>query len=772
MQAESSINIERDLNPVQAEAVRYSGGPHLVIAGAGSGKTRVLTYKIAWLISQGVPSSRILALTFTNKAAREMRERIYRLIGADEARYLTAGTFHSVFARILRQEGGVLGYTHDYTIYDTADSKSLIKKITKDLNLDDKIYKPALLLNRISEAKNSLVSAREYNMSHEWRMRDNTDRLYRMGEVYQVYQQRLRATDAMDFDDILFNMYILLSEHPETRDKYHDIFRYILVDEYQDTNHAQYMIIKALCAPSDVESEQGRRDGYICVVGDDAQSIYGFRGADIRNILHFTHEYPNCRLFKLERNYRSTKNIVGAAGSLIKKNRNQISKEVYSDRQDGLPVVLKDYSDDRGEASGVCRTLMLCHRDGRSYDDMAVLYRTNAQSRVLEDELRKNSVPYRIYGGVSFYQRKEVKDVLAYFRLICNTRDDESLLRIINLPARKLGDTTMDKVRQCAIAGGVPLFSVVSDPQRYALAVNNPTAQRLTSFAAMITELRETADTADAYTFADAVLTRSGLRTTLMLGKTAEERDQWDNVQELVTALQEFVSMQQQTGDSDNIRAFLAEVALLTDQDEHSDDCPRVTLMTIHAAKGLEYGVVCIVGLEENLFPSPFCETEREMEEERRLLYVAITRAEDECHLSWAHTRFRNGAQLYQTQSRFLRDIDRRYMQAGPQRPLYSATPAGTGFNMRFSESSQRLTRSGQGGSRLTAISTGGGINETGREPAIPPFPIGSHVRHAVFGTGILLEAYKENGTEKLKVQFGNEIKTMIQKFAKLTLAD
>ena len=550
------MDIQTELNEAQRAAVSYSGGPHLVIAGAGSGKTRVLTYKIAWLISQGVSSAHILALTFTNKAAREMRERLYKLLPRDASRYLTAGTFHSVFAKILRQESKYIGYSHDFTIYDTQDSKSLLKKIVKELELDDKIYKPSTLLGRISEAKNGLLGVADYMHSREAQLRDNHDRIYRMADVYNLYQSRLRAADAMDFDDLLFNMFILLNNNTEVLLKYRDIFRYILVDEYQDTNYSQYRIIRLLSAPLAEEPPTAdapstvAAERFICVVGDDAQSIYGFRGADIRNILQFQREYEGSRLFKLEQNYRSTKNIVGAAGSLITKNRNQIPKSVYSERETGEPLTVRSFAGDREEAAYIASSVAQKKRQGQVLDDMAILYRTNAQSRVIEDELRKAALPYRIYGSLSFYQRKEIKDVLAYFRLISNPRDDESLLRIINIPARKLGDTTMDKVRGAAIQAGVPLMNVVAAPANYNLPVNRPTAERLFGFAAMIQELQELIESTDAYTFADTVLTRSGMRTALMMPTTNEDREQWENVEELMSALQEFVRLREENGET------------------------------------------------------------------------------------------------------------------------------------------------------------------------------------------------------------------------------
>ncbi len=776
------MDILTELNAAQRSAVTYSGGPHLVIAGAGSGKTRVLTYKIAWLLSEGVSSANILALTFTNKAAREMRDRLYRLLPREASRYLTAGTFHSVFARILRQESSYIGYSHDFTIYDTQDSKSLLKKIVKELELDEKIYKPGILLSRISESKNGLLSPSDYMHSRECQLRDNHDRIYRMADIYNLYQTRLRAADAMDFDDLLVNMFVLLNNNEDILLKYRNIFRYILVDEYQDTNYTQYRIIRLLSSQPSEETPDNTQiaDHFICVVGDDAQSIYGFRGADIRNILQFQNEYAGCRLFKLEQNYRSTKNIVGAAGSLITKNRNQIPKSVYSEREAGEPLSLNSFPTDREEASHLAQSISRKRREQYNLDNIAVLYRTNAQSRVIEDELRKASLPYRIYGGLSFYQRKEIKDVLAYFRLISNPKDDESLLRIINIPARKLGDTTMDKVRSVAREANVPLLSVVSAPAQYNLQVNRPTAERLYNFGTMINELRSLLDDTDAYTFADNVLSRSGLRTALMSATTNEDREEWQNVEELMSALQEFVNNRSEEGADTGIREFLGEVALLTDQDEKQDDnTQRVTLMTIHAAKGLEYNSVYIVGMEENLFPSPFCESERELEEERRLFYVAITRAKDECHLSWAQQRFRNGQQLYQIKSRFLSEIDPQYL-CKAQQPTRQQSwgTRDSMFNRQSfphpaSSPSYVNSTPTRGAATLHRLPLGGeNSNAANRQPITPPFPTGSRVRHATFGIGTLIEAYRENGLDKLVVQFDTAgKKTMLQKFAKLEQA-
>lgn len=762
-----------NLSEAQREAVVYNDGPHLIIAGAGSGKTRVLTYKIAYLLSEGISPANILALTFTNKAAREMRNRIGKLVGDECARYLAMGTFHSIFSRILRQEASVLGYNSDYTIYDTTDSKSLIKQIVKEKGLDEKIYRTGECLGRISDAKNSLVTPRDYLSDREYMMRDRISRMYQMGDVYFEYEKRLHDANAMDFDDLLVNMYRILDGYPELREKYQEHFRYILVDEYQDTNRLQYRIIKYLAEPNN----------NICVVGDDAQSIYAFRGADIRNILEFQANYQGCPLFKLERNYRSTKNIVGAANSLIKHNARQISKDVYSENGEGLPLQISSHGTDREEGQYLAEQARLLHRTGRDYDDIAVLYRTNAQSRVIEDELRKLSVPYRIYGGVSFYQRKEIKDVLSYFRIICNPKDDEALQRIINFPARSIGDTTMKKVKETARANERNLFEVVCDPAGYGVPVNGPTQKRLIQFGNLIKSLQEQQEGKNAYEFADLVLRQTNLRSFLAADSSQEGVDRMENVEELMSAIREFVELQMQAGiDETDIRSFLGEVALLTDQDNNKEDnTPRVTLMTVHAAKGLEYGVVMIAGMEENLFPSAFSEAEKDIEEERRLFYVAITRAKEECYITSAQSRYKNGQLQFQSPSRFLRDLDRAFTQHLSSAPKRTADWSSRGFS---SEPEPRS--SGYGFSRGSVyrdvpsaepapsapknLRPTTGMQVKGEKEAyVCPYPVGSRVRHEKFGRGTVKDAFKENGNEKIIIEFdANGTKTMLLSFAKL----
>ena len=645
----------KGLNSSQRAAVEYNDGPQLVIAGAGSGKTRVLTYKIAYLLSQGVPANRILALTFTNKAAREMRDRIARMVDAADVRYLWMGTFHSICSKILRHEAEHIGFTRDFTIYDTQDQKSLVKQVLKLYSLDDKVYKPNTVLGRISAAKNALIQPLDYARNESVAKQDRQDRLYEMPKIYSEYQTRLRAANAMDFDDLLMYVCLLLEKDEAARRYYQQVFQYVLVDEYQDTNYVQYRIVSYLAEP----------ENRICVVGDDAQSIYSFRGADIRNILHFQQGYPNARLFKLEQNYRSTQTIVKAANSLIHHNENQIYKEVFSEKEPGERIDLVGYMTDRNEGEGVARSIQQYHAiKGVSYNDIAVLYRTNAQSRTFENEFRKLGIAYRIYGGMSFYQRKEIKDAIAYFRLALNPKDNEALVRVINYPARGIGETTIRKVSVCATMQNTSMLEVVQHPIECGLEVSKATASKLGAFGDLIATLHEAADTMNAYEFAEKVMLLSGIRTAAVMDRTPEGIDRAENLQELLTGIHELIDRRTEEGiDFTPIHDFLAEVSLLTDQDQNlTDETPRVTLMTVHAAKGLEFEVVYIVGLEENLFPSQMCVKPSEIEEERRLLYVALTRAMQYCHMSYARQRFRNGSVQFSSPSRFLRDIDRQYI--------------------------------------------------------------------------------------------------------------
>ena len=734
------------LNESQRAAVLCTEGASLIVAGAGSGKTRVLTYRIAYLLQQGVPAGSIMALTFTNKAAREMKERILKLSEfssqPSDYRYLMMGTFHSICTRLIRPHADLLGYTRDFSIYDTTDSKSLIKSICKECGLDEKTYKPAAVLSRISNAKNAGISPREYGMNQNLLREDREQRLYDIPSVYELYQARLQAANAMDFDDLLINMLRLMAVSPEVCNQYQQQFRYILVDEYQDTNYIQFKLVEKLAAPQN----------NICVVGDDAQSIYSFRGADIRNILNFRHVYPQAQLFKLERNYRSTQTIVNAANALIHKNQNQIEKTVYSENEQGQPLHLQPYMDDRTEALGVATQIQRQRHKG--YDSFAVLYRTNAQSRVIENELRKLNIPYRIYGGTSFYQRKEIKDALGYFRLAVNGRDNEALLRIVGFPGRGIGETTMKKVALNAIEHHRAYLDVMRSPEETGLDVSAGTQKKLQSFALYIDGLRDQSETMDAFAFAEMVLRTSGVMTALALDRSQEGIDRAQNVQELLNAIHEFIAQRATEGiDFTPITDFLSEVSLLTDQDEHIEDTSeRVTLMTVHAAKGLEFPVVFIVGLEENLFPSQFCIKPSEIEEERRLLYVAITRAMEQCHLSFARQRFRNGTFNFASPSRFLNDIDRRYFEverpAAPKMPSIQITPS----------------------IPSTPISQKSPVSKA-QSPIACSWEAGDRVSHRVFGDGEVLRVYRDEVTEndKIEIRFDTQgVKTLLLTHAKL----
>ena len=747
------------LNTTQREAVTHTEGPSLIVAGAGSGKTRVLTYRIAYLLQQGVPAGRIMALTFTNKAAREMKERVEKLVNhqSSNSRYIMMGTFHSVCVKLIRPHADLLGFTRDFSIYDTTDMKSVIKAICKERGLDEKMYKPSAVLSRISMAKNAGISPSQYGMNQQLLREDREMRMYETATIYELYQARLKASNAMDFDDLLINMLRLMDISPEVREKYQQQFRYILVDEYQDTNYIQFLLVKRLAEPQN----------NICVVGDDAQSIYSFRGADIRNILNFRQLYPSAQLFKLERNYRSTQNIVNAANSLIHKNRDQIYKEVYSEKEQGAPLNLKAYMDDRAEAEGVVSQIAAAHRK-YGYDDIAVLYRTNAQSRAFEGELRKRNIPYRIYGGTSFYQRKEIKDVLGYLRLSVNARDDEALLRIVGFPGRGIGETTMKKVAANAIEHHKCYLEVMRSPAATGLDVSAATMKKLQSFAQMIDLFHEQSETMDAYTFADSVLRMSGVMTALATDVTSEGIDRAQNVQELLNAIREFVAQRQEEGiDYTPITDFLSEVSLQTDQDENlADTTERVTLMTVHAAKGLEFPVVFIVGMEENLFPSQFCVKPSEIEEERRLLYVAITRAMEQCYLSFARQRFRNGQVAFNSPSRFLQDIDRTYFELSrPQAGLSEHRPTIPDRVQAYHPSVNQSV--GPQGDLLAKRS----VSVSGQLAEGTLFSPGDRVMHRVFGEGTVQRVYHDEVTEndKIEIAFDKQgTKTLLLTHARL----
>ena len=658
------MDLLNDLNDAQRAAVEYIDGPSLVIAGAGSGKTRVLTYKIAYLLSQGMKPWSIMALTFTNKAAREMKERIGKLVGDDLAQYLYMGTFHSIFSRILRAEAEHIGFNNNFTIYDESDSRSLLKAIIKEMGLDDKTYKPAAVHARISMAKNNLVTAEAYDSDPAILEQNKRAKMPAIGKIYVAYVQRCRQANAMDFDDLLMLTFQLFRDHEEIRQKYAGRFDYILVDEYQDTNHVQMSIVMQLC------KEKMR----VCAVGDDSQSIYSFRGANIDNILNYQKQLPGTQLFKLEQNYRSTQTIVEAANSLIHHNRNQIQKEVFSKNDKGEKILYKPAYSDKEEALIVAKNIQRIKRqDDCGYDQFAILYRTNAQSRSFEEEFRKQGIPYRIYGGLSFYQRKEIKDIIAYFRLVANPDDEEAFKRIINYPARGIGAATVTKIADCAHQNQVSFWEVIGNVEHYGLNVNKGTQTKLENFRLLISSFIDRSHTLDVYELGDAIIRESRISEDIMSGKNADDLARQENLEEFLSGMQTFVAGRQEEGRMDEayLTDYLQDVALLTDADSEGEkDEPRVSLMTIHAAKGLEFATVFVVGLEENIFPSPLAAVSvRELEEERRLLYVAITRAEKHCILTNAKNRFRYGKMEFDNPSRFIDEIDASLIEGGEEAP-------------------------------------------------------------------------------------------------------
>ena len=672
------MDLLNDLNEAQRAAVEYIDGPSLVIAGAGSGKTRVLTYKIAYLLSQGMKPWSIMALTFTNKAAREMKERIGKLVGNDLAQHLYMGTFHSIFSRILRAEAEHIGFNNNFTIYDESDSRSLIKAIVKEMGLDDKKYKPAAVHAKISMAKNNLMSAAAYESDAAIFEQNKRAQMPEVGKIFVAYVQRCKQANAMDFDDLLTLTYQLFREHEDIRHKYAARFDYVLVDEYQDTNHVQMSIVMQLC------QEKQR----VCAVGDDSQSIYSFRGANIDNILNYQRQFQGTRLFKLEQNYRSTQTIVAAANSLIKHNRNQIPKDVFSENAKGEKIQYKPAYSDKEEAVIVAKDVKRIKReDGCQYNDFAILYRTNAQSRSFEEEFRKQGIPYRIYGGLSFYQRKEIKDIIAYFRLVANPDDEEAIKRIINYPARGIGATTVLKIADCAHQNQVSFWEVIGAPELYGLAVNKGTMNKLETFRLLISSFIERAQTTDVYELGDAIIKESGISQDIMSGKDADDLARQENLEEFLSGMSAFVDERREEGRFDELflQDYLQDVALLTDADSDGDkDEPRVSLMTVHAAKGLEFPTVFVVGLEENIFPSPLSAASlRELEEERRLLYVAITRAEKHCILTNAKNRWRYGKMEFDNPSRFIDEIDSKLIDSQEE-------AGGSLFGSRADSSSDR----------------------------------------------------------------------------------
>lgn len=774
------------LNSQQKDAVLYTDGPALVIAGAGSGKTRVLTYKIVHLLNLGYEPWRILALTFTNKAAREMRERIESLLGASIASKIWMGTFHSIFSRILRTNADRIGFKSNFTIYDANDSKTLIKMIIKDLGLDDKIYKPSVVMSAISMAKNALVSPQKYATSADIIEADKQARRPRLHEIYRIYTQRCFLSGAMDFDDLLYYTNVLLRDNPDILHHYQEFFRYILVDEYQDTNFAQHLIVSQIC----------QQNHNLCVVGDDAQSIYSFRGANIRNILNLKNSYPDLRIFKLEQNYRSTQNIINAANSLIEKNTEQIRKQVFSKNDIGSRIeVVKAYSDFEESAlvaSRISQQRLMTHD---SYEEFAILYRTNAQSRVLEESLRKRNIPYRIYGGLSFYQRKEIKDAIAYFRLSINPDDDEALKRVINYPARGIGDTTLNKLSRCALDNNLSIWQVISDISAYNIGINSGTAKKIGVFRDLINSfITMNQQGLNADIVADNIIRDTQLLSNLLSDRTPESISKQENIAELKAGVKEFVSNKMEEGltDSISLSDFLAEVSLATDQDDNETKGECVTLMTVHAAKGLEFANIFIVGVEEELFPSSKCDSYSEIEEERRLLYVAITRAKSFCMITYASSRYRNGQTVYCSPSRFLRDIDSKYLhikdsgqitatshnvnpienyRSSFHSPAYQSSPKKHDFDHSNKTTTPQTNKQQPVGNlRPLRFSSAPSVQSMHHASDLRE---GMRIEHSRFGTGVIKVIDTQASEDRIIVQFANVgEKTLLLKFAKFNIIE
>ncbi len=772
------------LNPQQRDAVEYCDGPQLVIAGAGSGKTRVLTYKIVHLLGHGYEPWRILALTFTNKAAKEMRERIQGLVGESTASKLWMGTFHSIFLKILHINAERVGFKPNFTIYDTDNTKSLIKTILKDMDLDDKVYKVSTVMNMISSAKNALIGPTEYANDPDIREADRAARRYRLYEVYSAYMNRCHVADAMDFDDILYYTFRLFEDNPEILHHYQEFFRYVLVDEYQDTNYAQHAIISQLCGNSQ----------NLCVVGDDAQSIYSFRGANIANILNLKKAYKGLQIYKLEQNYRSTQNIINAANTLIDKNKEQIRKQVFSRNDIGDKIeVVKCYSDYEEAHILANRISQRQMSSGDAYDEFAVLYRTNAQSRAIEEALRRRNIPYRIYGGMSFYQRKEVKDAIAYFRMSVNPSDDEALRRIINYPARGIGETTVKKLTRSAIEHNVSIWDVITDIDRYGADINKGTRNKLDAFADLINKfIKLNDDGNDALTVARQIISDTGLLSILISDRTPESISKQENLQELISGVQQFVSTRYEEGNDESIfmTNFLSDVSLATDQDENDGiTTPRVTLMTIHASKGLEFGNVFIVGVEEELLPALMSmDSAKGIEEERRLLYVAITRAKRFCMMSYAQSRFRNGQTVFTRPSRFLKDIDGQFMHYMLGSDMENDRGEGAS---RFRES---FHTPGSGIPKIHTLKSTGTTNRTATPHSNPlktlSGPIsqnagdyrvhtldelseGMTIEHLTYGRGTIVDIDTSMSDARIRVKFDNvDIKTIMIKYAKIKIPE
>ena len=770
------MDLLNDLNDAQRAAVEYIDGPSLVIAGAGSGKTRVLTYKIAYLLSQGMKPWSIMALTFTNKAAREMKERIGKLVGGDLAQHLYMGTFHSIFSRILRAEAEHIGFNNNFTIYDESDSRSLLKAIIKEMGLDDKAYKPAAVHARISMAKNNLVTAEAYDSDPAILEQNKRAKMPAIGKIYVAYVQRCRQANAMDFDDLLMLTFQLFRDHEEIRQKYAGRFDYILVDEYQDTNHVQMSIVMQLC------KEKLR----VCAVGDDSQSIYSFRGANIDNILNYQKQLPGTQLFKLEQNYRSTQTIVEAANSLIHHNRNQIQKEVFSKNDKGEKILYKPAYSDKEEALIVAKNIQRIKRqDDCGYDQFAILYRTNAQSRSFEEEFRKQGIPYRIYGGLSFYQRKEIKDIIAYFRLVANPDDEEAFKRIINYPARGIGATTVMKIADCAHQNQVSFWEVIGNVEHYGLNVNKGTQTKLEKFRLLISSFIDRSHTLDVYELGDAIIRESRISEDIMSGKNADDLARQENLEEFLSGMQTFVAGRQEEGRMDEayLTDYLQDVALLTDADSEGEkDEPRVSLMTIHAAKGLEFATVFVVGLEENIFPSPLAAVSvRELEEERRLLYVAITRAEKHCILTNAKNRFRYGKMEFDNPSRFIDEIDASLIEGGEEAPESSfgggrssyggyGSEGGYGGRMPWDRDRSGYRRDYQN-SKPVASQFMADPKPAFASSAAGSLCEGCRIEHQRFGIGTVLKIEGTGENTKATVEFQNAgTKQLLLKFAKFTI--
>ena len=768
-----------ELNDNQREAVMYCDGPSLVVAGAGSGKTRVLTYKIAYLLDQGLPPYHILALTFTNKAAREMKNRIASLSSNYNVQHLWMGTFHSIFYRILRYEAERIGYRPDFTIYDTTDSKNLIRSIIKEMQLDDKVYQPKIIQSKISNVKNALITSAAYEHKKEWVENDIISKIPLFREIYKLYQARCFQSGVMDFDELLLQTNILFRDHADILAKYREKFRYVLVDEYQDTNFSQHLIVTRLCA----------NHRKICVVGDDAQSIYSFRGANIDNMLRFRDNYSDARIFKLEQNYRSTQNIVNAANDLIAKNKGQIPKTIFSENTQGHKIRLIPCWSDYEEGFVLASQVMDIRMEDRcAYSDFAILYRTNAQSRVLEESLRKKNIPYRVYGGQSFYQRKEVKDIIAYFRVVVNPHDEEALKRIINIPSRGIGDTTVKKLIAAATIHRLSLWQIICNPQAYSVPVNHGTLTKLTNFRTLIETFMEANSCLSADSIAGIIVKQSGIAATFLHDRTIEGISQQENMQEVLKAVAEFCEVKRGEGaEQATLSDFLIEVALITDQDEkQNDESNRVTLMTIHSAKGLEFDNVFIAGLEEELFPSAFSSNNpHAIEEERRLLYVAITRAKRRCMITYAKSRFRNGQSTPCAPSRFLKDIDPKYfMQTNESYASTRLAPKEEeiriqGFkNLRIQEydkeadiyRKQTTSSFAQQNTHLKKITySENSMSEDVN--SLEGFVVGDTVQHSMFGKGIIISLESDGSNSKAKIEFEHlGIKSLFLKYAKLTV--